>query len=217
MNKLKMFVAAGVVAASITALAMPAKPAQAAEECKLDRFTEEVAFLDLKNKGMVLNGNKLDVKVKVTGDESCTKTVSVATWKWYNETGTPLESQVLYKTATQTFGVGTHTISVEVPSCRWQADLVEGSRPTAADGTAHYKLAGEPSDTMDRLLDFSFGYTLDVCKDDVAQPTTPTTPTSTTVTRLPSTGSGNVVASTLAISTVTGLGYSLIRSRKLSK
>ncbi len=212
MNKLKLFAATVLLGIGFAATGAPVK---AAEQCHVEPTIQPPTLLDLKNKSMVLNGNMIDVKVSVFGEADCKKAVSVATWKWYNESGTPLESQVLYKTATQTFGVGTHTISVEVPNCRWQADLVEGTRPTAADGTASYKI-GEPNDVTDRLMDFSFGYTQPVCKDDVPAPT-PTDSITPAVTRLPNTGATDILSSTLVLSTATGIGYSLIRRRRLNK
>jgi LPXTG-motif cell wall-anchored protein len=216
MNILKLLITGAVITAGI---AITTTPVNAAKNCEVNRAVNAASMHDITNNSIVQNGNKVDVKVTVKGDADCKKTVSVATWKWYNETGLPLEEQRLFKTATQTFGIGTHTISVEVPDCRWQADLVEGTRATAADGTANYKI-GAPNDETDRLMDFAFGQ-LAVCTDSVAQPTTPTTATTATnaatITRLPNTGTGNMLLNALTISSATGFAYSLVRNRKQSK
>lgn len=212
MNKIKVFIASLIIAAGFV---VASTPVNAAQNCDVQPAVTGTSLLDLKNMSIVQNGKMLDVSVTVTGEEDCEKSVSVATWKWYNETGTPLNTQVLYKSATKTFGIGTHTISVEAPNCRWQADLLEGTRATAADGTANYQL-GAPTDTTDRLMDFAFGYTLPVCSDAVVPPAPTATPTSTPVTRLPSTGISNALLSAVALSAVTGIGYSVVQNRKRS-
>lgn len=147
-----------LTAAAINLLVFVALPvaASASPECDVNPAVQGVSLTDLKDKSIVLNGNKVDVSVTVTGNNDCEKTVSVASWKFPNPTGLPLKEQKLYKTNTQTFGLGTHIISVEVPDCYWQVDLVEGDRPTAADGTADYQI-GEPNDVTDRLMDAAFG------------------------------------------------------------
>lgn len=212
MNKLKLFIASMVVAAGLIAVSAPA---HATQNCDVQPAVKGTSLLDLKNMSIVQNGKMLNISVTVTGDADCQKSVSVATWKWYNDSGLPLESQKLYKTATATFGVGTHTISVEAPACRWQADLLEGTRATAADGTANYQL-GAPTETTDRLMDFAFSSNLAICNDDTVQ--TPVPPVITpVVTQLPSTGIANVLLNTVILSALTGLGYSFIQSRKLSK
>lgn len=192
-------------------LAVTATPAHAAANCDVNPAVQGVSLTDLKNKSIVLNGNKVDVSVTVTGDADCKKTVSVASWKWYTKFGLPLESQKLYKTNTATFGVGTHKLSVEVPACNWQVDLVEGGRPTAADGTANYQI-GEPNEKTDRLMDAAYG------GDGICTDTNPTTPTDVSqVTSLPSTGTSGIFATAAVLSSVTALGYSLIQRRKLQK
>lgn len=215
MRALKSIVLATVVASAL----FVASPQQAAAsaDCDVNPAVQGVSLTDLKNKSIVLNGNKVDVSVTVTGNEECQKTVSVASWQWPNHLGLPIKSQVLYKANTQTFGLGTHVISVEVPDCFWQVDLVEGDRPTAADGTADYQL-GEPNDQTDRLMDAAYGGDK-VCFADEKPAPQPVSPTSTPpVTVLPATGGtvGPVVAATAALSTLFGLTYTLIRTRQKS-
>lgn len=207
------------VAAIATGVLATSAPVFADANCDVNPSVQGISGVDLKNKSIVLNGNKADVHVTVTGEEGCEKTVSVASWQWPTHLGLPIKSQVLYKTNTQTFGLGEHVISVEVPDCYWQVDLVEGSRPTAADGTADYQI-GEPNDKTDRLMDAAYGGEK-VCFAKPGEPTTtgPITPPSnplSPVSSIPSTGTS--LAATLA--SVTGLtasfalAYNLIRTRK---
>lgn len=209
MNILKAAVISSLVIVSGFVIA---KPAEAATNCDVNPAVTGVSATDLKNKSIVLNGNKVDVSVTVTGDEDCEKTVSIASWKWYTKFGLPLESQKLYKTNTATFGVGTHKLSVNVPDCSWQVDLVEGSRPTAADGTANYQI-GEPNDKTDRLMDAAFGGD-GICTDTpnkTKRTDKPATETAAPVSVMPSTGSSSIALSALAASTISGLVYSIVQ------
>lgn len=183
-------------------IAVPS-PTSASPECDVNPAVEGVSLTDLKNKSIVLNGNSVDVSVTVSGNDDCEKTVSVASWKFPNPTGLPLKEQKLFKTSTQTFGLGTHVINVEVPDCYWQVDLVEGDRPTAADGTADYQL-GEPNDETDRLMDAAFGGDKECFPTDtpVTGPVTPVPIATSPVTIIPETG--NSTPMTIAI--FAGLG-----------
>lgn len=201
MIKLKSVIIAGVVGLLVI-IASP-QITSASPECDVNPAVQGVSLTDLKNKSIVLNGTNADVSVTVTGNDDCQKTVSVASWKFPNPTGLPLKEQKLYKTNTQTFGLGTHVISVEVPDCYWQVDLVEGDRPTAADGTADYQI-GEPNDKTDRLMDAAFGGDKECfpAETPVTGPVTPVPITTAPVSVLPKTG--NSTPMTIAI--FAGLG-----------
>lgn len=205
--KFKLLVLSAVLASIVAVSA----PVAAQQECKVDPAVQGLSLKDLKTKSSSLNGNILTTKVVVTGEEGCTKSVSVAAWKFPNATGLPLKSQVLYKTNTQTFGVGEHTISVEVPACYWQADIMEGTRPTAADGTPDYKI-GDPSDPKtDRFIDVAFGGDKECFPKNE-----PTAPSNTQITELPSTGS-NVTMMIVSTGLVSTLGYAIIRRLNLNR
>lgn len=87
-------------------------------------------------KNISVNGNTATAKFTVDGKD-CTTPVTFASW--IRVTAEGINDQKLYKYTTKTFGPGVHTLSVALPECMWQVDVVEGASPTAADGTANYQ------------------------------------------------------------------------------
>ena len=206
------FLAAFAFVTVVSAIGMTGS-VQAASECKIEKAVDGTSLTDLKNKSITQSGNKVTAKFIVSGDADCKKSASIATWKWYSRFGLPLNEQELYKTATGTFGPGTHTLTAEVPVCYWQADLVQGTRPTAADGTADYRF-----ENGDLLMDAAFGGD-GVCKKGGETPSAPQTPATdvSTITTLPSTGAGSVLATATVLGLGAGAAYSVIRRKQSAK
>ncbi len=199
-----------------------ASAATAATKC-----TVEAAKLGSWSKAFTISKDTATVKFKVNGT-NCTTPVTLASWERPTLEG--INDQKLYKYTTATFGPGEHTLSVPVPACYFQADLIEGANATAADGTANYQYQnGKFVDGG--LRDFIKAGNTE-CKVVVVppkpveppvvvptptpQPVTPAVVTTTEVKSLPSTGSdaASVVAGTMGLSTSTGLAYNLFRKRK---
>ncbi len=78
----------------------------------------------------------------------------------------PFDAQVLFDNVTGMYGPGTHGISVNLPSCRWQVDLYTG------DVIAHLNATyGHPAD---RLIDWTYNQGA-VCDEESQSPSaTPT-------------------------------------------
>jgi LPXTG-motif cell wall-anchored protein len=86
-----------------------------------------------------LNADHTVTSTFVVSGTDCTATVTIASWKAPDASkGRPYSAQTLFAHTTDTFSTGTHTISVALPDCYYQVDLVTGSNPTAADGGAVY-------------------------------------------------------------------------------
>lgn len=106
--------------------------------------------------------------------------VSLATWKTPSANGQPYDKQTLFDHATVTFGVGQHTLTVKLPDCNRQTDLVRGSNPTGKNGTAVY----EEGRVMDSLREG-----IKKCEETPKPPVTPpeTPPETPTTPETPST------------------------------
>jgi hypothetical protein len=212
-KNVKLFVASAVVVASLVGVSVPVSAA----ECKINPVTEgqlTLTSIQDESSNTTLNGNTITTKLVVEGDEDCEKSASIGVWEWSTENGLPLSSQTIYKTTTASFGPGEHTLSIEVPACKWQADVMEGTRATAADGSADYQI-GDPSDpNSDRFLDVAYGGDK-VCSDEPT-PSTPTNPAST-ITSLPNTGMGGTAVVASALSAVSGFGYAVVRKLKFNR
>lgn len=156
---------------------------------------------------------------KVEGDSTCKKDVVFASWKAPSRSGYPLKDQTLFDYKTANFGVGVHTLTIKYPDCYWQLDLLEGTKPTADDGSADYGFGKV------HMLDTAHGGTKSCTETPVTpeQPKTPETPvtpavvTKQVVTTVPSTGAESVVAGTMGVGATTGLAYKLVESKRKLK
>ncbi|HJQ09107.1 MAG TPA: LPXTG cell wall anchor domain-containing protein [Candidatus Saccharimonadales bacterium] len=148
----------------------------------------------------VLSSNgTISATFEVTGKSGCKQDVTLASWQAPNaEKGRPYGQQKLYKHVTGTFGTGKHTLTVELPKCYYQVDLVRGSKPTGKDGGPVYK--------QGRMMGSLHGGTKE-CKEDTPKTTetlkTSTPQISSATTELPHTGSGSL-AGIFAGTTVLG-------------
>lgn len=85
-------------------------------------------------------GTQGSVTVNLSGAANCQETITLVSWQAPNGTfdGQNVSSQTLYDSTTETLGVGTHTLTVPMLNCYYQLDLVTGSSPYGANGTAWY-------------------------------------------------------------------------------
>lgn len=86
----------------------------------------------------VNNGTSMTAQFTVSGDQGCTAAVTFSAFEAPNATFQPLSQQTLYAHTTGVYGIGTHTITVAIPDCYYQVDLLLGTSPTASDGTANF-------------------------------------------------------------------------------
>lgn len=166
------------------------------------------------------NDGTVTAKFKVEGNTDCKKDVVFASWEAPSRSGYPLKDQKLFDYKTANFGVGVHELTIKLPDCYWQLDLLEGTNPTAEDGSADYGFGKV------HMLDTAHGGTNSCTETPVTPevPETPVTPTPTPTTpavvtkevvSIPSTGAGSIIAGTMGLSTSAGLAVNLIRRKKL--
>lgn len=121
-----MFIAALFVLTAVGVFA-PRQTAQAAvvPECSVATAGTQNSANHPNSKFQIAN-NIASVKYNVTGENGCKVTVAAKSYYTLKQGGLPREEQVKYKTTTETVGVGTHTVSVELPpaGCYYQVDFV---------------------------------------------------------------------------------------------
>lgn len=222
MNKIKLIIAGTVAAATMaTGTAVVNAQSNTANKC-----SAKPAALGQWGKAFTVNGNKVTATFTVEGT-NCTVPVNLAVWE--RPTAEGINDQVFNNYSQKTFGPGKHSLTATLPNCMWQADVVEGSNPKAADGTANYQYQnGKFVDGG--LRDFlKGGYGIcetpekpekpekpqkpDEPKKEI--PKTPVTPTE--VKELPNTGAGSILASTMGLSTTAGLAVRYYQSRRSLK
>lgn len=204
--KIRNFVIAGVMTAASIVAIIPATQTKAAE-CNVGAVGG-----DHTQKNITVTGTTAKVKFAVKGDAGCMQDVTFASWEAPNLKGLPLNEQKLYDFKTGKYAVGIHEVTVNLPVCEtdknvvrfFQADLLRGTSPTTAAGTPDY--ATEPG----RLIDWKHGG--EECPDPV-KPVTPETPQTVTPSALPSTGPASVIAPVLLTGSLAGVAHN-IRSRR---
>jgi len=83
-------------------------------------------------------GDTTYIDVKVTGT-NCALPVTLAAWEAPNGTdGKPYSEQKLVSHVTKTFKEGTHRMSIKLPNCFYQIDLVRGTNPYGINNTGAY-------------------------------------------------------------------------------
>jgi hypothetical protein len=169
-----------------------------------------------------VNGDMITSTFKVTGS-NCAAPVTLAVWKAPAANGQPLEAQKLFGHKTAYFQPGTHTISTKLPNCFYQADLLQSTSPTAADGGANYMYQnGQFVDGG--LKDFKFGGTQKCDEKPVEPPVEPPVeekPTEKPVVKavatpeaLPVTGPTAIAATFTGVTASAGVAHAIVRRLK---
>lgn len=129
----------------------------------------------------------------VTGDDDCQQTVTLSAWEAPNAAkGQPYDQQKLVSHVTGTFGPGKHSLSIQVPDCFYQLDMIRGANAAGPTGTAEY--------VKGSLIGSLHGGTK-TC--EVTPPVTPPT--------LPNTGVGSNVVVASLVATVLGTAFGYVR------
>jgi hypothetical protein len=149
-----------------------------------------------------LNGNMATAQVTVTGTD-CNEPVTIVSWQAPDALkGQPYSAQKLFAHNTATLTSGTHNMSVELPDCFYQVDVVRGTSATDSKGGPEYKPNGGI-----QILGSLHGGTK-ACETGGGGGSTPTPPSTpvveSTTTTLPNTGSGSTGIVLAIISTVVG-------------
>jgi hypothetical protein len=97
------------------------------------------------------DGKTASVGITVTGD-CVERYATLVSWKSPSASGHPLTAQKLYKYTTKKLTAGHHTLTVALPDCYYQIDLLGQKRPTSLAGDANYDAMGS-----DVLVNFKLG------------------------------------------------------------
>lgn len=137
MNKLILAAITVVTSLTVGAAAMHVTKADAASSnCTVEVIGDRNTANDSNSK-FTKDGLKVTAKVKVTGN-NCNEPVALAAFK-STESNRPLSAQRLHDVTLKNFSSGTHDVSVEVPACYFQVDLVKGHDVATKNGSAlHY-------------------------------------------------------------------------------
>lgn len=146
---------------------------------------------------------------KVSGT-NCDEPVTLSIWQAPDAAkGQPYDQQKLDSHVSGNFTEGTHTLSVKLPNCYYQADLVRGTSPTGENGSAVY----EKANMMGSLHGGS-----QKCVETTATTVTPTpdpTPTTpaaaTAPTVLPNTGTGSDIFLSAIVAGIVGTAFQYAR------
>lgn len=214
---------AGMVVVAATVVAVNTATAGATANNTTTCDIPKLALGEPAGKNMKVEGNKVTATFTVTGT-NCTTPVTLAVWKTPSANGQPINDQVFFGHTTQTYGPGVHTISANIPDCYWQADLLVGDKPKAADGTANYAYQNGKILTVHPLRDFKFGGD----KKCTEQPKTPEQPkggageggpeeVAATVTEMPKTGAGAMAATFAGVTASAGIAHAIVNRFKRNK
>lgn len=172
MSIFRFAIAIPVIAISLGGAIFAAQPAHATTATCSVVATGTKNTTGAANSRFILNNDgTVTGSVTVTGD--CPQTVTIASWQAPDAThGLPYSAQKLYAHTTATFGAGTHTLSVKLPDCYYQVDLVRGGNATGANGGAVY----DTSVMMGSLHGGSKACTTPTPPSTPVTPVTPQTP-----------------------------------------
>ncbi len=207
MNKLYTFAAVLPVVLGISGAVAIAVPASAATNCTVKSVGSKNTAGNSDSRFVLNADGTVSAAFTVTGDNTCMLPVTMASWQAPDAAkGQPYDQQKLFKHVTETFGVGTHKLTVQAPDCFYQIDLVRGTSPTGPNGGAVY--------TKGSLMGSLHGGT----KSCVETPETPTTSvTPETPTTLPNAGTGTNVVVAAITAGVLGTAFQYIRKVRLNR
>jgi LPXTG-motif cell wall-anchored protein len=225
MFSLKYIILTGVITAGVSAPVVLGGSASAANgSCTLEAVRPNVGEQIAQNRKFTQKGNRVYIKVEVKG-KNCAKVVTLEAWKAPNATdGRPFKEQVLFRHITRTLDAGSHLLSVQLPNCYYQVDLIHGSKTMGANGEIKFDSA--------RMIGSVHGgnkvctVTTPDTPDEPEVPETPVTPvtpptttitttTSSSVTTLPKTGAGSIVAGIFGSVSALGTAAHYFVRRKL--
>ncbi len=156
------------------------------------------------------NDNTVSATFIVTGS-NCTQDVTIASWQAPDaDKGRPYDQQKLFAWETGTFAPGQHTITVKLPNCYYQVDLIRGKSASGPNGSAVYDDAA--------LMGSLHGGTT-TCTPVTPPTPTPPTPPQPPVTppTLPKTGVGTNVLWAAGLATVLGTVWYHRRQQKAAR
>lgn len=130
----KYFVGLGVALLALSAVvlgtSLSAAPAEARPntKCKVTASTPNIGRKIKQDRKFTLKDGRAYIAVTVHG-KKCKMPVSVASWKAPSANGRPYSQQKFYAGNSRTLREGRHLMSVAVPPCFFQVDLIHGLDP----------------------------------------------------------------------------------------
>jgi len=91
-------------------------------------------------KSFTTSGSTATANFDISGGAGCNEAVTVAVWRApYGSTNfQPYAQQVLLSTKTANYNSGNNSVTVSLPDCDYQVDVLRGIAATGPDGTANY-------------------------------------------------------------------------------
>ncbi len=158
----------------------------------------------------VLNADGTTTAAFIVTGTDCNEAVTIASWQAPDGLkGRPYSEQKLFAQNTGTFTSGTHTLTVKLPTCFYQIDLVRGTSATDKNGGPEY-------DTSVMLGSLHGG--TQACTIPTPPPQPPTPPVTPTPPKtLPNTGTGSNIFLVSTIVAITGYAFSYVRKMRAVK
>ena len=144
MVSIKAGVAAMMVVAGVCGVIVGAEPVSAESNSKSSNNNKcTVKAVGTKNESNVKGGKFTKSNGKITGHfrvtgKNCTTNVSLIVWKLPSGKVRPYGEQKMHKYVWQSFGPGKHALTVDLPNCSYQADLVKGKKETGPNDGPRY-------------------------------------------------------------------------------
>ena len=216
---LRIALIAPVIALGMGAAVATTTPVKAATACDAVSIGTKNTATGAGSRFVLNNDGTVSATFKVEGDSTCKMAVSLASWQAPDALkGRPYDQQKLFAHMSGTYGVGTYTLTVKLPTCYYQVDLVRGTSPTGPNGSPVYD---------DALMMGSLHGGTKTCVDTppTTPPTTPETPqapvqpqvlAAATPEALPNTGAGSTAAIAAVLAAIAGAGYSYMRRLRKS-
>ncbi|MDB5170209.1 MAG: hypothetical protein JWN82_605 [Candidatus Saccharibacteria bacterium] len=225
MFSLKSTLVLGVMLASLaTPFVINGNAAAANGSCTLEAVQPNIGQ-PIEGRKFTTKGNRIYIKVVVKGTD-CAKVVTLESWKAPNpDLGKPYSEQILFRHfTTNPLGAGSHLLSIQLPNCFYQVDLIHGSKTMGANGEIKFdatKVIGSAHGGTQKCTQAT-----PETPDTPEEPETPVTPTPSTptpttqtassqVTSLPKTGAGSIVVGAFSGMTALGTAAHYFVRRKL--
>jgi len=211
MNMLYRVIVPLAVIASLSVGLLAALPATAhadtttANTCSVTTVGTKDTAGNANSRFALNSDNTVSATVVVKGDASCQQAVTLTSWEAPDALkGQPYSEQQLFAHTTDTLGVGTYTISVALPDCFYQVDLVKGTNPTGPNNSAVY--------TVGSLLGSLHGGAQQCTTPTPTTPSTPAGPqTPVAPAALPNTGVGSMPFVAAGAMAVVGTAFGYLR------
>jgi hypothetical protein len=218
MKSFKKFVfALGLVLTVVSASALPVYAATAST----DSTTCSVKAVGAKNttgaadsRWTVTTDGVASAKVVATGDPTCMQQVTISVWQAPDAVkGLPYSAQKLVAHTTYTVPVGTTPVSIVLPDCFYQVDLVRGADAIGTNGQPIFPAGTNMASLHGGTKACETGGT-----GGATTPTptpTPVTPVAeVTPTELPSVGTGSTVIVAALAAVVGGTIFQYVRQMR---